>query len=84
MLSLKLLTLLFITLMQSSVDGEIFMNCDENPCQHGRCTDLYRKTAYQCECDEGWEGENCDQSKFTFLLFLIKNTGFFFFEFYER
>lgn len=44
------------------VNGVFYYNCDDNPCQHGECLDLYRKTAYRCECNEGWEGENCDQS----------------------
>ncbi len=54
--------ILLVVLATNSIDGKIYINCDDEPCQHGTCTDLYRKTAYECRCDTGWEGENCDQS----------------------
>ena len=41
--------------------------CDLNPCEgdgiscgaHGSCSAVGDK-GYQCDCDEGWSGENCD------------------------
>lgn len=41
-------------------DSPYHLNCDSNPCGNGKCIDLYQKTAYQCECDTGWEGKNCN------------------------
>ncbi len=49
-------------LIASTVDSLIYLNCDDKPCQHGRCKDLYRKTDYECDCDSGWQGKNCDES----------------------
>ena len=45
---------------------KFYLNCDDNPCQHGQCIDLYRKTAYRCDCADDWQGENCDQGKLDF------------------
>lgn len=53
-----LIILLFIPY---KVTGEFHLNCDTNPCQYGTCVNLYRKTAYRCDCDLNWEGENCDK-----------------------
>ena len=34
-------------------------HCDANPCVHSvGCTDLYG--GYECECEPGWGGQNCD------------------------
>ena len=32
--------------------------CEPNPCQHGTCTDL--ENDYECECDPGFTGANCE------------------------
>merc|ERR1712212_266393 len=35
--------------------------CDPNPCVHGKCTDLPDGLGdYTCNCEQGWEGLNCD------------------------
>ena len=36
-------------------------DCADNSCVNGDCQDGVNK--YTCSCQEGWEGENCDQSK---------------------
>lgn len=41
-------------------DSLYHFNCDSDPCKNGKCIDLYQKTAYQCECNAGWEGKNCN------------------------
>jgi len=34
--------------------------CDSNPCKHnGKCID--GKKSYTCECQEGWNGDNCEK-----------------------
>ena len=33
--------------------------CESNPCMHGLCED--KLNAYECFCDQGWIGTNCDQ-----------------------
>ena len=62
MLEIRLLLALGIVSL-CSVDAQIYTNCGDSPCQHGKCIDLYEKTGYQCECEDGWEGDICDQSK---------------------
>ena len=42
---------------------QFYFNCDDKPCQHGECVDLYQNTAYRCDCESGWEGENCEKCK---------------------
>ena len=39
-------------------------NCNPNPCFNGECVDGV--ASYTCNCDDGWTGENCGQSKHTF------------------
>ena len=34
--------------------------CESNPCQNGRCVDHVNK--YECLCEDGWTGINCDES----------------------
>jgi hypothetical protein len=36
-------------------------NCLADVCQHGTCTDGV--DTFTCVCDAGWDGENCDRSK---------------------
>ena len=35
-----------------------FNECLSNPCVNGECVDL--QDGYQCNCEEGWTGQNCD------------------------
>ena len=36
--------------------------CSSDPCQNdGICFDGVQR--YECECQEGWEGERCEDSK---------------------
>ena len=37
-------------------------NCLASACQHGTCTDGVN--TFTCECDDGWDGDNCDNSKY--------------------
>ena len=53
---------LLFTFCCATINAQFYTNCDDNPCMHGKCTDLYRKTAYKCECDPNWTSENCDTS----------------------
>lgn len=41
-----------------------FAECSSNPCQNGVCVD--RQIGYDCICDPGWEGTNCDTGKVYF------------------
>ncbi|XP_019626559.1 PREDICTED: fibropellin-1-like [Branchiostoma belcheri] len=34
--------------------------CASSPCAHGTCTDGV--ASYNCSCENGWEGNNCDQN----------------------
>ena len=34
--------------------------CNDNPCVNGRCRST-GGTSYECECDSGYEGANCDR-----------------------
>ncbi|XP_072020163.1 LOW QUALITY PROTEIN: cubilin-like [Amphiura filiformis] len=34
--------------------------CNDNPCENGRCVST-GSNSYECECDIGWEGVNCDR-----------------------
>ena len=36
--------------------------CSSDPCMNGQCQDGINQ--YTCICDPGWEGVNCDVSKF--------------------
>ena len=33
-------------------------DCFHSPCVNGDCVDL--QDGYQCNCEEGWTGQNCD------------------------
>ena len=39
--------------------------CADNPCKHGNCTDGIN--SYTCECDDGYEGDDCDIGEYIFL-----------------
>ena len=40
-------------------------DCAINPCQNGaNCEDGINE--YRCECEPGWQGTNCEQSKLTY------------------
>ena len=41
-------------------------DCSPNPCVHGNCTD--QVNGYQCTCDGGYEGTNCDSGR-TLLIY---------------
>src|SRR6218665_1655426 len=41
------------------------VECSSNPCQHGTCTDLV--DGYQCECEPGYIGTNCDCGIHSFI-----------------
>ena len=34
--------------------------CYDSPCVNGECVDL--QDGYQCNCEEGWTGQNCQDS----------------------
>jgi Notch-like protein len=36
-------------------------HCASNPCLNGQCTNL--EGSYNCFCEQGWEGTDCDNSK---------------------
>ena len=36
-------------------------DCENQPCIQGKCTD--RVNGYECTCDPGWEGTNCEKGK---------------------
>ena len=40
---------------------ECFSHCASNPCSHGQC--LNQIESYECQCEQGWEGTNCDIGK---------------------
>ena len=49
-------------------------DCVNNSCLNGECEDGINN--YTCSCNEGWEGENCEQSKsyievVIFILFVL-------------
>ena len=50
---LKHLYVLFINHIFLDVD-----DCLHSPCVNGDCVDL--QNGYQCNCEEGWTGQNCD------------------------
>ena len=35
--------------------------CSNNPCIHGKCIDGIN--SYECECQPGYRGKNCEESK---------------------
>ena len=38
-----------------------FDECEPEPCEYGRCVDGV--DSYTCRCDNGFTGEQCEQSK---------------------
>ena len=36
--------------------------CASNPCVHGTCND--EVNGYSCSCEDGYEGDNCNEGKF--------------------
>ena len=36
-------------------------DCKPNPCEHGSCND--EVNGYNCDCEVGWEGKDCDEGK---------------------
>ena len=47
--------------------------CADNPCVHGNCTDGINN--HTCECDDGYEGDNCDIGKCILILVLLIRCG---------
>jgi hypothetical protein len=45
-------------------------NCLANLCQHGACTDGV--DTFECECEAGWDGENCNNSKYLLKYSVMK------------
>ena len=42
--------------------------CDHSPCApHGACFD--EGPSYSCMCNEDYEGENCDESKYGYMMY---------------
>ena len=42
-----------------------FEECDSNPCQNGgRCLDGHGEHWYNCTCEPGYNGTDCEQGKF--------------------
>jgi len=39
-------------------DFSVIDHCEPDPCVHGRCHN--RLTGYTCDCDSGYEGNNCE------------------------
>lgn len=37
-------------------------SCQNNDCEHGECEHVSIGT-YQCNCDDGWTGQNCGTGK---------------------
>ncbi len=50
------------TCKHAPVGAQFYTNCDDSPCQHGTCEDLYKKTAYKCHCYPGFEGNECEKA----------------------
>ena len=47
-------------------------DCSPNPCQNGGiCT--YKVAGFTCECTAGYNGDNCENSKFTYKCVIIVN-----------
>ena len=40
--------------------------CANGPCEHGNCID--RINSYTCDCDDGYEGDNCDNGIYVFCM----------------
>lgn len=38
--------------------------CTNDPCKRGRCISKDNIT-YECECQPGWRGDHCEESKFS-------------------
>ena len=46
--------------------------CSSNPCENGAtCIDGDNK--YTCSCAAGFNGDNCETSKFLIILYNVKN-----------
>jgi hypothetical protein len=70
------------SLALSGLEAQREPTCDSNPCVHGKCIDLSKTitnwSKYLCECNNGWNGENCDIGKETWLfLFCLFRTYLF-------
>jgi hypothetical protein len=37
--------------------------CESNPCKHGTCMEEKDSTAYECACETGYIGKDCDIGK---------------------
>ena len=44
--------------------------CASNPCVHGSCDD--KVNDYECDCEDGYNGKNCDHSKSQIFFLYIK------------
>ena len=49
--------------------------CFGNTCQNGDCVPTSAST-YECQCEEGWFGTNCDVCKWVTLLKSTKSIAF--------
>ena len=64
-----LISILFMSRFLFDLDID---DCDPNPCQNsGVCTDGINE--HTCQCQEGFEGDQCDISKFITILQFVFN-----------
>ena len=45
--------------------------CNSNPCVNGQCSD--RLNDYQCTCNRGYHGKQCNKSKFNMTSFITSS-----------